>query len=122
MKSSASTKHFGKRAEDMAARFLQDKGYVIIAKNWSCKSGELDIVARYKDLLVFVEVKARHTHDAGDAFAAITPRKKSRLLQAIEAYLSTLAMVEPSWRLDAIAVTSYRGETILEHVEDVLGW
>lgn len=122
MKSSASTKHFGKRAEDLAARFLQDKGYVIIARNWSCKAGELDIVARYKELLVFVEVKARHTQDAGDAFAAITQRKKSRLLQAIEDYLSTLPMVEPSWRLDAIAVTSHHGGILLEHVEDVLDW
>lgn len=122
MKSSASAKQLGIRAENLAAEFLQAQGYEIIARNWSCKGGELDIIARHQELLVFIEVKARHTQDAGDAFAAITPRKKERLLQAISNYLNTLAQVEQPWRLDAIAVTFHGGETSFEHVEDMLDW
>ena len=52
-------KWLGNKSEGIAAKVLASKGYIILARNWSCKLGELDIVARYKDTVVFVEVRSK---------------------------------------------------------------
>ena len=63
---------FGQKAEGMAVRFLKKCGYKIVARNHRTRSGEIDIIARDGDTLVFVEVKARTTNRFGSAKAAVT--------------------------------------------------
>jgi putative endonuclease len=77
----------GLSAESRAAAWLVAKGYRILARRWKSPVGELDIVARRRQLLVFVEVKARATLD--DAAEAVLPRQRQRIVAAAEAWLAT---------------------------------
>jgi putative endonuclease len=69
----------GRRGEDLAARHLADAGFVMLARNWRCAAGEIDIVARDRDVLVIVEVKSRRSTAYGSGAEAITRRKADKL-------------------------------------------
>jgi len=93
----------GLSAESRAAMLLVAKGFRIIARRWRSPVGEIDIVARRRSLLVFVEVKARN--DLDDAAESVTVRQRSRIAAAAEAWLATYP--DPSvteMRFDAILV------------------
>lgn len=97
----------GLSAESRAAMFLIAKGYRILARRFRSPFGEIDIVARRRDRLVFVEVKARDTADAG--FEAVSERNKRRIIAAAEAYLAKNPGLESmEIRFDVIAVTPGR--------------
>lgn len=110
----------GKQGEQLAAQFLRESGYEVIATNWHCARGEIDIVARKTDTLVFVEVKTRRGRLTEAAFASMTPHKRERLIASAYAYLDEHA-VDGAWRIDVIAVALSR-QPVIEHVEDALGW
>jgi putative endonuclease len=97
----------GKAAEDAAATYLQDKGLVILARNWRCRGGEIDLICRHGPTLVFVEVRARSRSDFGGASASITATKRQRLIHAARQYLSTLGRVPPC-RFDAVLIEAGR--------------
>ena len=78
---------FGLSAESRAAAFLIAKGYRIVARRWKSPVGEIDIVARRRGTLVFVEVKARERLD--DAAEAVIARQQRRIIAAAEAWLAT---------------------------------
>lgn len=80
-------KETGKIGEDIAAKFLTRKGYTIIERNWRIKGGEVDIIAKDHDTVVFVEVKSRSSTEYGTGEEAITSLKKKRLITAAKAYL-----------------------------------
>jgi putative endonuclease len=69
----------GAWGEDLAVARLEATGYEILARNWRCREGELDIVARGGDALVFVEVKTRSSRDFGDPAEAVSPTKARRI-------------------------------------------
>jgi putative endonuclease len=77
---------FGISAESRAAAFLIGKGFRILARRWRCPVGEIDIIARRRSLLVFVEVKAREHLD--DAAWSVTERQRYRIVAAAEAWLA----------------------------------
>jgi putative endonuclease len=77
----------GLSAESRAAAYLIAKGYRIVARRWRSPVGEIDIVARRRSTLVFVEVKARATFD--DAAEAVVPRQRRRIIGAAEAWLAS---------------------------------
>jgi putative endonuclease len=91
----------GRRAEALAATHLESQGLVIVARNFRRRFGELDLVARDGDTLVFVEVRLRSRDDYGGAAASITAAKRKRLTKAAELYLAALDAVPPC-RFDAI--------------------
>lgn len=93
----------GKEAEDRAVAYLQGQGLVVIARNWRCRGGELDIICRQGSTLIFVEVRARSRADFGGASASITSAKRQRLIHAAQHYLTTLAR-SPACRFDAILI------------------
>lgn len=72
MRDTLSKKQFGKRGEDLAANFLRKNGYRILERNFLIRGGEVDIIAQDKDVLVFVEVKARYSHEFGLPAESIT--------------------------------------------------
>ena len=80
---------FGLSAESRAAAYLIAKGFRILARRWKSPVGEIDIVARRRHLLIFVEVKARERLD--DAAWSVTDRQRARIVAAAEAYLARLA-------------------------------
>jgi putative endonuclease len=93
----------GLSAESRAAAYLVAKGYRILARRWKSPVGELDIVARRRSLLVFVEVKARATLD--DAAEAVLPRQQQRIAAAAEAWLATYPDPKiTDMRFDAVLV------------------
>jgi putative endonuclease len=72
----------GRVAEDAAERYLVESGYRIVARNWTCKAGEIDVVAFDGAVLCFVEVKARSSPEFGPAIAAVDRRKQHRIARA----------------------------------------
>jgi|SRR6185503_4939665 len=91
----------GARAETLAADYLARQGLVVVARNFRTRLGEIDVIVRDRDTLVFVEVRLRSRATYGGAAASITPAKRARLIKAAHAYLATLAR-EPPCRFDAI--------------------
>ena len=91
----------GARAEQLAAEFLTARGLVVVERNWRRRCGELDLVARDGETLVFVEVRLRTRREFGGAAASITPAKRARLTAAAGHYLAGLAST-PACRFDAV--------------------
>lgn len=93
----------GRWGEDAAARYLQERGYEIVARNTRTEFGELDLIARKDGQLVFVEVKARSSGRFGPPEAAVTAAKQEHLIAAAESYLQAHP-AETNWRIDVIAI------------------
>lgn len=98
----------GADAEQRAAQYLQQHGLRIVAKNWSCKHGEIDLIAHDGATLVFVEVRLRHSNRFGGAAASITPAKQAKLWASAQLYLQGIKS-QPACRFDAIC---FDGQTI----------
>lgn len=94
----------GRRAEERAAEFLRSLGYRILARNYRWQGGEIDLIARDGDWLVFVEVKARSSRAYGLPEEAITPQKRHRLLQTARRYLQQHPTELPV-RFDVVALS-----------------
>ena len=97
-------KETGKRGEQLACRALEKKGYRILEKNYRCRLGEIDLVARHRDYIVFIEVRSK----TGDAFGtpeeSVTSAKKQRLLATALDYLGNHRDLPENWRIDFVAV------------------
>jgi len=93
---------------------LRSKGYAIVDTNYRCRQGELDIVARDGEELVFVEVRSRADGAHGDALDAIGPRKQKQVARVAQAYLSAEEPVFTTCRFDVVAQTG----DVLEHLVD----
>lgn len=91
----------GARAEALAADFLIGRGLVLVARNFRTRQGEIDLIVRDRDTLVFVEVRLRTRAGYGGAAASITAAKQARLVAAAQAYLAQLGR-EPPCRFDAV--------------------
>jgi putative endonuclease len=91
----------GDQAEALAADFLVARGVTIIERNFRRRCGELDLVARDGDTLVFVEVRLRTRSDFGGAAASITAKKRARIAAAAGLYLARLSRTPPC-RFDAV--------------------
>ncbi len=110
-KRSAELKHrdqsFGRFAETAAEWALRLKGYRIIARRWTCRFGEIDVIARRGDLIIFVEVKARP--DRAAALGAITGAKSQRILKTARSWMTAHdGMGRHSYRVDAMIVAPWR--------------
>ncbi|HEC36302.1 MAG TPA: YraN family protein [Anaerolineae bacterium] len=94
----------GRRGEELAARALARQGYEIMARNWRCEAGEVDIVARYGEVWAFVEVRTRRGAKFGTPEESLTPAKQARMVAVAEHYLAEHKLGEVDWRLDLVAV------------------
>ena len=77
----------GSAYEDLAARYLTESGFRILARNYTVRGGELDIVAVKERVIHFIEVKYRTSDDCGDPFEAVTARKMQRITRAARVFL-----------------------------------
>jgi putative endonuclease len=93
----------GEDAENRASAFLQRAGLKLVARNYRCRFGEIDLILRDGNTLVFVEVRMRSSDRYGGAAASITPAKRTRLLRAARLYIANLAR-PPACRFDALLV------------------
>jgi len=97
-------KELGRKGEEVALRFLKKNGYKIIEKNYVCKMGEMDIIAREKDTLVFVEVKTRTSMVFGPPQLAVNSTKQMQLSKVALYFLKEKRLEEVKARFDVIAV------------------
>ncbi len=93
----------GSEAEEAAARFLTREGLVIIARNYRTRMGEIDLIARDGETLVFVEVRLRHGERFGGALGSIHARKQARIVAAARRFLMRYPR-EPACRFDVVAL------------------
>lgn len=115
----------GRWGESLAAERLQADGYEILARNWRCAQGEIDLVARDEDMLIMVEVKTRRSKAYGYPEEALTPRKAQKLIDLGVAYVAELEDPEIPWRIDLIAIQIDNSGKLqrYEHIPDaVRGW
>lgn len=104
----------GASAEAIAARALTDAGYAIVEQNWTCDAGELDIVARHDDVLVFVEVRSRRDDAHGHAAEMVTPAKRRQVTRLAGIYLLARRPAYERCRFDVVAITADRVEIIAD--------
>lgn len=103
-------KETGAMGEQAAADYLLEKGYELLARNWHCRWGELDLVARKEEILAFVEVKTRKPGAMVSPLEAVNRTKRRKLIRSAQAYLMELGETELQPRFDVAAVTVFPGE------------
>ncbi|MBL8437398.1 MAG: YraN family protein [Zoogloeaceae bacterium] len=104
----------GAQAEDLAAAFLTRQGLKVLARNVRCRGGEVDLIARDGDVLVFVEVRLRRNRDFGGAAATIGPAKQARVILAARHWLATEGRrwQDAPCRLDAILLSDLAPDAV----------
>jgi putative endonuclease len=111
-------KPLGSEGEDLAVRFLQKKGYRIVARNYKTTVGEIDIIARDGDTIVFIEVKTRTDISFGYPFEAVNKRKRQKLKNLALLYLKRQGKESPV-RFDVLSIFCMdNGKKDIEHIKD----
>lgn len=94
----------GKSGEDLAVRYLKKQGYTIVERNYRQRIGEIDIIARDGECLVFVEVKARRSKKYGSPFEAVDSRKQHQISRVALEYMTRYNHQDVAARFDVVAV------------------
>ena len=110
----------GTRGEDIAAAYLQQQGYFLVDRNFRTRFGEVDLVTRHGDTVVFVEVRTRRTATYGTPEESVTPRKSQRLVLAAQQYLQDKGIEQAHWRIDLVSVRMAGGKPKVTHLTDVV--
>jgi putative endonuclease len=97
-------KETGARGEQLAKEHLKKKGYRIIETNYRCRLGEIDMIARHKDCLVFIEVRTKANLNFGSPEESISTAKKAKMRVTAQYYLQSQPKYPKSWRIDFVAV------------------
>ncbi len=109
--------------EKLARDFVKKRGYRIVETNFRCPEGEIDIVARHKDFLVFIEVRTKTSLEFGSPEESITPTKKARMRATAFHYQQTHSNLPLLWRIDVVAVELNRKGELerIELIENAVG-
>lgn len=106
----AGRRALGAHGEALAARWYESRGYRVVARNWRCRDGELDLVLARGSLIVFCEVKTRRSNAYGSPAEAVTPAKQARIRRLAVRWLHDTDTRAASLRFDVVGV-------IADHVE-----
>lgn len=114
----------GQLGEELACVFLKKQGYKILGQNFRTRGGEIDVIAKEGEMVVFVEVKTRISAAFGYPEEAIDERKQHKLAMTAEAYLAVHRLYEADYRIDAIGIEMEQDGRLknLRHEKDVVGW
>jgi len=99
----------GSYGEEFACKFLKQLGYEIVEQNYQFGHGEIDIIAKDGDVLVFAEVKYRTNLEYGEPEYAITKPKQSQIKKIAEAYLYEHEILDQNCRIDVVAILHFKG-------------
>jgi putative endonuclease len=105
----------GTAGEDLACRHLIESGYAILARNWRCRSGEVDVIARDGETTVFVEVKERGDRSHGEPLEAVTYGKRRRIIRAAALYAASRGLTERPLRFDVVSIDRSTGVPAVRH-------
>lgn len=111
-------KELGRRGEEIAARYLQKKGYRVLTRNYYTRFGELDIICEEKRELVFVEVKTRTSVKYGSPEESITAKKKEHLRKAALMYIDSHNRSFRGMRFDVIAILLEKEDEKINHIKN----
>ena len=107
----------GNKGEMLAARYLAGEGLAILEYNWRSGHKEIDLIAKDRDILVFVEVKTRRNENYGDVRDAVTPQKIKNIINAAEAYIKKHDIDTPI-RFDIVTIVGNGECHEIEHIRD----
>lgn len=110
----------GYKAEERAAVYLKNLGYKILDKNFTIRGGEIDLVARDRDVLVFVEVKMRLSNEFGTALESINYFKIKALKKTALFYIQKIKWGDKPYRFDLVTIDTNFGETKIEVVKNII--
>jgi putative endonuclease len=114
-----STRDKGNYGEDLAAEYLEEKGYKIRKRNFYFgKTGEIDIIAEKDGELVFIEVKYRTNRSFGEPLESITPKKANTLRRTAEGYLYVNDIYDQACRIDIIVIDKRGNKPQIQHIEN----
>jgi len=105
-------KLLGREGEDRAAKFLAKRGYRILERNYRTRSGEIDLIALDRGVVVFVEVKTRTSDAFGAPELAVTPQKQKRMLKAALGYMKYKKLHQVPCRFDVVAISGAAGPEV----------
>lgn len=112
-------KEAGEKGENAALAHLKAAGLKLLARNYRCKTGEIDLIMLDREVLVLVEVRYRRANDFGGAAASIGPRKQQRLIAAARHLLYTRADLQPyRARFDVVAIEPLNSQLKIEWIKD----
>ena len=96
----------GNKGENLAAKFLEERGLKIIERNFRTRFGEIDIICKDRNIIVFVEVKAKNTCNFGKPFEMVTQKKQHKLIRTAQNYLTEkgINLEKNDWRIDIISI------------------
>ncbi len=106
------TQKFGKKSESIAAKFLKKNGYKILHRNYRIKIGEIDIIAKENETIVFVEVKSGRTNFAGNPKGGVTLGKQKKISMVALYYLKTMKLLDQKARFDVVSIISNRTDPL----------
>lgn len=116
------TRQTGTFYEDAACEYLRRQGVTILQRNFRCRQGEVDIIGRYKDCVIFFEVKYRRTDTYGEALLAVPFQKKKRICKCAEVYCMYHPYVT-RFRYDVIGITDTKIEWVRDAFQHIgYGW
>ena len=110
----------GKIGEDLATKYLEDVGYTIIERNFMSRQGEIDIIAKDKKELVFIEVKTRTNDMYGKPIEAVNMQKQKHLLNTIKYYLYSKHLENEFVRIDVIEVYFNNDTYKINHIKQIV--
>jgi putative endonuclease len=108
----------GKRGEDIATEFLRRQGYTILARNYRIASGEIDIIAREDNILVFIEVKTCRSSSFGEPETWVSERKQQQIEKVALGYLQEHDIQDVDCRFDVVAVKLSGGKSRVKLIKD----
>ena len=110
----------GKQGEDEAVKYIQNQGYKIIQRNFECRQGEIDIVAKDNNEYVFIEVKTRQNFNYGRPVDAVTEQKQKHILKATKYYLYLHKLENQYVRFDVIEVYKSSNKFYINHIKQAI--
>lgn len=110
----------GKLGENLAVKYLEQNEYKIIERNFECRQGEIDIIAIYKNELVFIEVKTRTNIKYGKPVDAVDLKKQKHLIKAVEYYLYSRHLEDEFVRIDVIEIYLYQTKYKVNHIKQII--
>jgi len=113
----ATHNELGKKGEELAVEFLQNKGYKILERNWRFKKAEVDIIASKNNVLAIIEVKTRSTNYFGNPQDFVNSKKIKLLVEAVNEYIISKDL-DVETRFDIVAIIKDQNKLEIEHIKD----
>lgn len=110
----------GKLGEDIACQYLKENNYEIRERNFECRQGEIDIIAKDKEEIVFIEVKTRTNNSYGNPIDSITYYKQKHIIKSVQYYLYKEKLEKSFVRIDVIEVYSRGEKYYVNHIKNAI--